>query len=342
MNKRQKEILQLSIKDERQILEKLKEIYEQAAKDIDGKIALLLARKDTENLSSIIYQVDYQRALKQQINGILDELNTKQFESISEYLTECYENGFIGTLYDLQGQGIPLIFPINQAEVVRALTIDTKLSKRLYTKLGEDVEELKKIVKSEISRGISQSYAYEQIAKNIRNCTSIGFNRSMRIARTEGHRITQEATLNAQKKAKDAGADIVKQWDSTLDGRTRRLHAQLDGQVREIDEPFEINGHKGQYPGGFGVPSMDIHCRCCLLQRAKWGLDEEETRWLGDVSEMSDEQKEQTAAKLNIPVSELPKYSRQIIPVSAKNYDDFKRQYNKIWNYENRHNFVEE
>jgi SPP1 gp7 family putative phage head morphogenesis protein len=273
MNKRQKEFLQFTIEEEKRILADLKKVYEKAEKDIDAKIAALLARNDEENLQSIIYQVDYQRALKRQIGAILDELNNKQFESISQYLTECYENGFIGTLYDLQGQGIPLIFPINQEEVVRAIVHNTKLSKRLYTSLGEDVDELKKRIRSELSRGISQAYTYEKIAKNIRNQTSIGFNKSMRIVRTEGHRITQEATFDAQHKAKDAGADIVKQWDSTLDGRTRELHNELDGQIRELDEPFTVGVYSGQYPGGFGAPEMDIHCRCVLLQRARWALE---------------------------------------------------------------------
>ena len=72
MNKKQKEILQWQIDDEKKILDALKKTYEQAAKDIDAKIALLLAREDLENLSSIIYQEDYQRALKGQINAIFD------------------------------------------------------------------------------------------------------------------------------------------------------------------------------------------------------------------------------------------------------------------------------
>ncbi len=288
MNKRQKEVIQLSIEEEKKVLAKLKKIYEEAERSIDHKITLLLARKDTENLQSIIYQVDYQRVLKVQISAILDELNAKQFDSISKYLTECYESGFIGTLYDLQGQGIPLIFPINQEEVVAALTNDTKLSKRLYTRLGEDVDELKKLVKSEISRGISQAYSYEKIARNVRNATTIGFNRSMRIARTEGHRITQKATLNAQHKAKDAGADIVKQWDSTLDTRTRDSHVAIDGEIRGLDEKFS-NGLR--YPGDpAGAASEVVNCRCVLLQRARWALGKgwNSTKFNGNTGKLVD------------------------------------------------------
>ncbi len=279
INKRQKELIGIQIKSEKELIQKLKKIYEQSLNDINGRIAALLARSDKENLQSIIYQVDYQRALKKQISAILDELNNKQFDSISEYLTVCYEDGFIGTLYDLQGQGVPLIFPIDQEQVVRALTVDTKLSKRLYTALGEDIDDLKKRVRAELSRGISQAYSYAQIARNIGNQTNIGLNRSMTIARTEGHRIGQAATFDAQHKAKDAGADIVKQWDSTLDSRTRKMHVELDGQIRELDEYFEVGIFKARYPSDFGVPSMDINCRCVSLQRARWALDNSFTKW---------------------------------------------------------------
>ena len=34
------------------------------------------------------------------------------------------------------------------------------------------------------------------------------------------------------------------------------------------------------HPSGFGIASEDIHCRCALLQRAKWALGEDELRSL--------------------------------------------------------------
>jgi hypothetical protein len=46
-----------------------------------------------ENIQSIIYQKKYQEALKKQLDDVLDKLNTGQFDTISEYLNVCYENG---------------------------------------------------------------------------------------------------------------------------------------------------------------------------------------------------------------------------------------------------------
>jgi len=88
--------------------------------------------------------------------------------------------------------------------------------------------------------------------------------------------------MDAQEKAKAKGADVLKQWDSTMDGATRPIHRRLDGQIREVDEPFEMGGKKAMYPGGFGDPAEDCNCRCASLTRARWGLDEAELQTLKD------------------------------------------------------------
>ena len=286
MNKRQLEVLKMQIQNEKKVIQLLKRVYQQASMDCERKIRELAGRTDMENLQSIIYQKQYQEARKKQLDGILDTLQNKEFESIAEYLTGCYEDGFLGTLYDIHGQGIPLIFPIDQGQVVKAVQVDSKISTDLYTRLGEDVNHLKKSIRAELSRGISNGSTWAEIATHIAYGMNSPFrkamNHTMRIARTEGHRIQNQAQMDTLNKAKEKGADIVKQWNSTLDDRTRESHRILDGQIREIDGYFEVNGHKAKYPGGFGVASEDIHCRCCMLQRAKWALDQDELDTLKD------------------------------------------------------------
>lgn len=66
-------------------------------------------------------------------------------------------------------------------------------------------------------------------------------------------------------------------------------HLRYRGTVRFIREYF-------------GIASEDCNCRCCLLQRAKWALSEEEyyTKWNGNKNEL--------------------------VRIKAKNYDNFKEQ----------------
>ena len=282
MKSYEREIIKAGITNEEWIIRQLTLLYNKAYDDIEEKIKHLTSRYENEGLQSIIYQLDYQKALKTQIKGILDVLYADEHTKISEYLNICYEEGFLGTMYSLNKQGIPLILPIDQEQAINAIVHQSKLSKSLYERLGEDVSLLKKKVSAEISRGIANNYSLADIARNLKNVSSIGINNALRIARTEGHRIQTQSQLDAAHKAKEKGADMVKQWDSTLDGRTRESHQHLDGQIRELDEPFEINGHKVMAPGQFGVPSEDVNCRCAMLQRARWALDDDELKTLQD------------------------------------------------------------
>lgn len=280
MNQAQKQVQQAQLNDEKKTIKQLKRVYEQARNDCEQKIRELSSRPDLENLQSIIYQKQYQEALKKQLDGIIDNLQGQEFTTVADYLTKSYENGYIGVMYDLHKQGIPITTPINQEQVVKALQTDSKLSKDLYSRLGEDTDYLKKSIRAELSRGIANGSTWNQIAGHIAKGMNSPFDKSInnaiRIARTEGHRIQQRSALDAQHTAKDKGADVVKQWDSTLDNKTRPHHRRLDGQIRELDEPFEVEGMKAQAPGHFGKAKEDCNCRCCLLQRARWALDEDE------------------------------------------------------------------
>lgn len=90
--------------------------------------------------------------------------------------------------------------------------------------------------------------------------------------------IQQTSSHDAQYAAKAKGADIVKQWDAVLDGRTRDSHRRVDGEIRELEEKFS-NGL--MFPGDpSGSAAEVINCRCTSNTRAKWALDEEELETL--------------------------------------------------------------
>ena len=309
MNKREKEILQAQLNNEKAVLKQLEEMYKESLLEINSKIEILMARQDAD-LQHVIYQVEYQKALKTQIQAILENLQTGEFETISAYLSKSYEDGFIGTMYNLQGQGIPLIFPIDQEQVLQAIQTESNLKTTLYEAMGLDVKELQKKIAGEISRGIAGGQLYTEIARNVAGYARIPKNNAMRIVRTEAHRIQTKATMDACKKAESKGADVVKQWDASLDKRTRGSHRRLDGEIRELDEPFS-NGL--QYPGDpDGDASEVINCRCALLQRARWAVDNDFTKWGEDAPVMIDDDG-----------------ITQFHNIEAKNYDDFKKQYLK-------------
>ena len=304
MNKWQKEVLNFLAQSEEDTLKALEKEYKRALNEIGKKVKefqtdidMLDAAIASEGLSdaakaqlqtqrrSKIYQKRFQEALQGQVNGILDRMQGATYSTIEAYLKRSYEDSFIGTMYDIAGQGIPLIVPIDQAAAIKAVLTDSKVSKGLYNALGVDVAKLKRTIRSEISRGIAASLPYSDIARNITNVTKAPMGRAKTIVRTEGHRIQQASTMDAQNAAKARGADVVKQWDASLDSRTRETHRRLDGQIREVEEPFEIGGREVMAPGYFGDPAEDCNCRCVSLTRARWALDEDELQTLKDRAE---------------------------------------------------------
>ena len=277
MNKREKEVLQYQLDSEKEVLEQLTKQYQKALDDINRKIRILQSDELTQ---SRVYRIEYQKALKMQVEAILEKLHSDEYTTIQQFLSHSYTDAFVGTVYDFFGQGVPFIMPIDNNAAVKAVITDSKISEGLYESLGVDTKKLKNSIRSEITRGIAAGLPHSEIARNIASYAKAPLSRAKNIVRTESHRIQQASKYDAQKKAKSRGADVVKQWDSTLDGKTRSSHRRLDGQIRELDEKFEIHGKKARYPGDFGDPAEDCNCRCQLLQRARIALDEDELNTL--------------------------------------------------------------
>ena len=278
MDKLEKEVALGQLKTEKTVLRELRRQYELALRDIEARIKILQA----DDTPSRAYQADYQKNLKKQVEAILEKLHADEYDTIHKYLTDSYTDGYVGTMYAIgKGKkGIHVITPIDRNAAHKAIITDSKLKTELYAALGYDMDELKKSVRQEITRGIATSLPYEQIARNIASRTDLPLANANRIVRTEGHRIQQASADDARNAAKARGADVVKQWDASLDGATRPVHRQLDGQIREVDEPFEAGGYKVMYPGKFGRPEQDCNCRCVALTRARWALDEKELETL--------------------------------------------------------------
>lgn len=235
--------------------------------------------------------------------------DAQQFTTVSDYLQVCYEDGFVGTMYDLQGQGVPLVLPMNQEQIVRAVQLDSKISGGMYSAFGEDTKMLKKHITAQVSRGIATGMSFQQVAKQIEG-KMLGtkykpggaYAHALTIARTEGHRIQCQSAMDALYKAKDKGADVVKQWDSTLDSKTRPSHQAVDGEIKELDEKFS-NGL--MFPGDPSGPAAEVcNCRCALLQRARWALGN-------------------SFSKMNNETGEIVDFS------DIKDYNQFKKKYFK-------------
>lgn len=267
MNKRQKEVAQATLDNEKEVLKKLEDNYIKALAEIKKNIRELQAMPDTQSKA---YRIEFQKQLEKQISAYLEVLKGNNFKTINEYFQKCYEEGFIGSVYNLQGFGEGVTIPIDQEAAIKAVQTvcdDIKLS----TRLDGDTNQLKKNVISELQRGFSTGMVYADIARNISALGESSMKRAMGIVRTEGGRIQCEADLDCAYRARQMGCDTVKQWNAVIDGKTRESHRLVDKEWRELEEPFS-NGL--MYPKEPGAPAAErCNCRCILDDVPRWYVE---------------------------------------------------------------------
>ena len=90
-------------------------------------------------------------------------------------------------------------------------------------------------------------------------------NASFRTARTMVTSAENKGRMDMLEKAESEGIIFKKKWISTHDARTRDWHRELDGQLRDKDEPFENSVGEIMYPGDPSADAANVYsCRCTL------------------------------------------------------------------------------
>lgn len=91
------------------------------------------------------------------------------------------------------------------------------------------------------------------------------------LARTEATTRWNRRYYNDAKRSLDLQRQLgelrptAKRWVAVHDDRTRHSHAEADGQVVFLNDPFLVNGHAMKYPGDPAAPAGEVvNCRCVM------------------------------------------------------------------------------
>lgn len=123
---------------------------------------------------------------------------------------------------------------------------------------------------SAIMQGILQGEPLAKVAKRLRTVTNMEEAQAMRNARTMMTNAQSAGRYDAYRRAKGMGIYFKVIWIATLDNRTRHEHRLLDGQMQEVDTPFEVEGNQIMYPADLGggsykvPPELIYNCRCTI------------------------------------------------------------------------------
>ena len=123
-----------------------------------------------------------------------------------------------------------------------------------------------KLISSAITQGILQGETIPEIAMRImRKTGESSYKTAVRNARTAYTGAQNAGRIEGLHQAQQLGIEVKKKWLATLDKRTRDTHRDLDGQVRDVDEPFQVDGEEIRFPGDpTAKPGLVYNCRCTL------------------------------------------------------------------------------
>lgn len=203
--------------------------------------------------------------------------------------------------YEIEKSGkIDMSFSLYNADSVARLVRDNpdvlppldRFSEQ--SKINREIAEGKAVawekgqIQSAITQGILQGMAIPELSTYISERVGArNYSTAVRYARTAMTEACNAGRYESFRRAKKLGVDLTIEWNATLDHRTRHSHRQMHGQRREVDEPFEVDGHSILYPGyPYAVGNEIWNCRCSLSAMVKgYELDTvTESPKLGDMT----------------------------------------------------------
>lgn len=249
--------------------------YKAIMKDLQGFIGGEYSRlaQDGKLTYSILQQKGEYARFLQEVTQRLDGLTPDIKNEITRLVNETYElnyKGMVDTVSssknvtkDLESvkASLPETVKQNVNNPIDKLTLSDTLE---YNRAGITYN-----IRKQIGIGLVNGDRYEEMSKRISTSLDGDYKKSVRIVRTESHKVQEKGLNDAAQECSDAinkgtsGMVMVKIWRTGRDSRVRDTHSAMEGVTVLTDEEFELpSGATTLTPGDSGVASEDVNCRC--------------------------------------------------------------------------------
>lgn len=243
----------------------LRRAYMSLLKDMNNTIANTYAKLDDSDLINSLMKYHRKDNVEKVLTDLINEFSKAKYKGMYDQLREqllfAYQYYYTG-LTEISGRKYKLL-PLKKEWLTA--TIENPLSGlTLKETLQRDRQNIIYSLKSNLIQGVNRGESFSTMAKRMQKVVNNDYQKAVRIARTETHRVKEAGTYESALKGEKAGIKQVKTWNSSNDGRTRKEHRRLDGKTIPLDEYFRVGSAKALKPGGTGRPEHDINCRCFL------------------------------------------------------------------------------
>lgn len=235
-------------------------------RDTYGEILRLLKQAERDILATLAgtateYEQFYLPQLLQQVRAVMAELGEQSAGVLSQSANSAWQAGIDLVDKPLAAGGVQLsgIVPqIDSGQLVAMRTFMVDRIKDVPAALAEKIS-------AQLGLTMIGSQSMGDTVSNIQRLFKTqGRSRALTIVRTELGRAYAVATQARMTEAQKVLPGLKKQWRRSGKIHSRANHDAIDGQIREVDEPFQLaNGVELMQPRDPRAPAAEtINCGC--------------------------------------------------------------------------------
>lgn len=254
--------------------------YHKLLKEMLVEIGKIYSKYEANGVLTRADMAKYDRLTKflDSLTVHVNRMSKKAQDSVEEYLRESYEYSYYWMAYAVETTALVTVgYAALAPEIINAALNNPVRGLTLHETLEKNRRDIIYSIRNTTARGLTNGMTYKQMTVEISKVINNDAEKAVRIARTEGHRVTHQAEMDSMIRAKQKGVISTKTWKHSKDERVRRRrkgtradHWILGGKEVEVDEMFDLkDGRQGMGPGNTGYADHDINCRCFLVYDVK-------------------------------------------------------------------------
>ena len=199
---------------------------------------------------------------------------SQRIGTLYQQMTMAAVEAFGGRILQ-QGKHLGLVLELKEdfAQIMRRRALQYIAQEAVRRRIRNVTETTRRQVINAVDNGYREGLPLPEVAASVRSVIpAIARYRADAIARTETH---GAANYGSNEAAKLTGLPLRREWLAAQDERTRESHVSADGQIRGVDEAFDVGGSALMYPGDPSGPAEEvINCRCTLGYIVDDGIDD--------------------------------------------------------------------
>lgn len=272
----------------------IRKIYKHFLKDLQGIVsgAYVKYAEDDKLTYALLQRAGYQarfiEEVEKQMNISTLEVKKEARRVVEEVYRLSYEGMVDGVVN--HSDALDTVFADSVAitpEQIKAAVQNPVSGLTLSDTLEKHRRDIIYNIKQTIGVGLMNGDRYTTMAQRIANSLDGDYYKSIRIVRTETHRVQEAGNHDAAMQVDEelqkgtTGMRMTKTWKTMKDERVRPQrrrkgkkgwsttmgkgpnHMILNEQTVLEDEPFDLkDGNEAMMPGNSGIAGHDINCRC--------------------------------------------------------------------------------